>query len=94
MVYDISGKLVATFFGSNVLKLPSKGAYVVKNKQMAEKVIVGTSIYSFESVIILRFTIEKATGVFFTPTRLFFICLIYLTLACEVIESLPLRGNL
>ncbi len=48
MVYDISGKLVATFFGSNVLKLPSKGAYVVKNKQMAEKVIVGTSIYSFE----------------------------------------------
>jgi len=56
--------------------------------------IKGTSIYSFESVIILRFTIEKATGVFFTPTRLFFICLIYLTLACEVIESLPLRGNL
>ena len=56
--------------------------------------VKGTSIYSFESVIILRFTIEKATGVFFTPTRLFFICLIYLTLACEVIESLPLRGNL
>ncbi len=45
-------------------------------------IIMGTSIYSFESVIILR------------STRLFFICLIYLTLACEVIESLPLRGNL
>lgn len=39
-IYDLSGKLVDKCVGSNVLKLPNRGTYVVRGNEKALKVIV------------------------------------------------------